>query len=316
MAEETQVTETRTTTTGYGEPGFFARLAAIVGFIVVIIIVIWGLIHLASLLSPWFSSKYNAKPAATLQVQAPADVTDGVTFNLTWKYSASVSGLYSFIYPCGQSLTFATANSQGAVNSIPCGAAFSVNGNAISLTPVLSASTTVSAPLTIVFTPASGTGVQASATTIVHPGVAPAPAPAPSVTKKPAPVAASGPADLAVTMISSIVDQNGWATVVFDIANNGSGSSGAYSFQVYLPTRSGYTYYSPVQSSLAPGSHIVNTLRFTQGIPGTVSVIVDPSNAVNDSYRANNYGSQNLSMPYGYNSQPQYQYTAQPTYVY
>jgi len=309
MAEETQVTQTRTTTSAtYGEPGLFARIAALVGFIIVIIIVIWGLIHLASLLSPWFTSNLSTKATSALTVQAPATVTSGEAFPIAWNYNTSATGIYAFIYPCSQSLTFETNGTQGAMNAIPCGAAFSVSGNSLSLTPLLSGSATTSVPLTIVFTPSSGTRVQASANVIVNPATV-----APVVITRPTPVA-TGPADLAVTMVSATVDQNGFGTVTFDISNIGSGASGVYTFSAFLPTRASYTYYSPVQSSLAPGSHIIDTLHFTQGIPGAVSVIV---NDTNDTNQANNYTGATMSAPYGYAPQPSYQYTVQPTpYVY
>ena len=319
MAEGKQVSEPRTTSYAtYGEPGLLARIVAIIGFILVVIIVIWGLIHLTSLLSPWFSSRFasTAKPVATLQVHAPASVTSGDAFAISWSYDTSAKGVYAFAYPCSDTLHFETAGTATTTNSIPCGAAFTVSGTSLAVTPTLSGSATTSVPLTILFTPTSGTRLQASTNVIVYPATAVTP-----VIKKPitqhttgsgtTPV---GPSDLAVTMLSAVVDQNGFATVSFDIANNGAASSGAYSFQATLPTRSGYTYYSPIQSSLAPGSHIVSTLRFTQAIPGAVSVIVDPGSAVNDVNRANNYAGMNMSAPYGYNQQVQY--NVQPAYVY
>ena len=78
----------------------------------------------------------------------------------------------------------------------------------------------------------------------------------------------------------------------FDIANVGGSSSGSYYFTAYLPTIQGYNYTSPRQASLAPGAHIVNTLRFTQANGGSFSVSVDPSNAVRESNERNNYASQ------------------------
>jgi hypothetical protein len=215
------------------------------------------------------------------------------------------------LYPCNDSLRFDTAGAQGAPNGIPCGAAFSVTGTSLSVTPTLSGTKALNEQLTVIFVPASGVQAQGSAAVTINPGATPQPAP---VVQKPVVVAHTGPADLSVVIFSATVDQSGLATVVFDIANGGTGDSGSYSFQAYLPTQSTYTYYSPAQASLAPGSHIVNTLRFTQATPGAVSIIVDPSNAVNDSNRTNNYAAQNLSMPYGYNPQPNY--NNQPTPIY
>lgn len=187
------------------KPSALSNALAVVGLILVLIIVIWGLIHLATLLSPWFASLFASKPTPTVQIQAP------------------------------------------------------------------------------------------TSTVVVQPSSTP-----PQVVKKqisaPAP---QGPADLSVKLISASIDPSGWGTVVFDIANEGTGNSGAYSFEVFIPTTSTYTYYSPAQVSLAPGSHIVNTLRFTQAISGGVSIIVDPATLVQDANRANNYAGVQMTAPYG-----------------
>lgn len=290
-------------------PGILSNTLAIVGLFIVLIILIWGLLHLASLLSPWFSSFFASKATPGLEVKAPTSVTSGESFAVQWTYQPSVPGSYAFLYACNDSLHFSTAGTGGTLNTIPCGTAFSVSGTSVTLTPNLSGSQTISEPLSIIFVPTqAGAQTQGSATVKVIPG---AEKPVVTVTK---PVAPSGVADLSVQILSATVDANGWATVIFDISNIGTGNSGSYSFQAYLPTRSTYTYYSPAQTSLAPGSHIVNTLRFTQAVPGSLSVIVDPSNVVTDSNRTNNYATQTLSMPYGYNPQTYYTNQPQPTY--
>ena len=92
--------------------------------------------------------------------------------------------------------------------------------------------------------------------------------------------------------------------VSFDIANVGGTSSGTYSFTANLPTQSGYTYASPAQASLAPGSHVLNTLRFTEAQSGTVSISVNAS----DANKSNNYASQSISAPYQYNYNSSYNY--------
>ena len=120
------------------------------------------------------------------------------------------------------------------------------------------------------------------------------------------------PPDLSVYIISVTPDASGIATVTFSIANNGGTSSGTYYFTANLPTQSGYTYTSPAQSSLAPGSHIISTLRFSQAASGVFSVSITTP----DSNQSNNYASQSLNAPYynsynyNYNNYP-YQYQAQ-----
>ena len=80
--------------------------------------------------------------------------------------------------------------------------------------------------------------------------------------------------------------------VEFDIANVGHGNTGRWYFEAHLPTMIPYTYRSPAQKSLAPGDHIVSTLRFTQFAHGLFTVIVDPSGTIRDINRANNEAAQ------------------------
>lgn len=78
--------------------------------------------------------------------------------------------------------------------------------------------------------------------------------------------------------------------VKFDVANRGTGSSGAWYFSAELPTYPVAPYNSPKQASLAPGAHIENTLRFNQVSMGggIFRVSADSSNAVAESSEKNN----------------------------
>lgn len=216
------------TTHTHGEPkeSLISNTLAIVGFIIVVAIVLWGLLHIASLGQPWLSSLFE-----------------------------------SFATTPGTPTTIARPSN-------PIGAG--------SLALKQPATTTPSAR--------------------PQPSVAPA-----------------GPADLSVRIISVESDGAGGAVATFDIGNEGQSSTGTYSFTAQLPTTDGYLYNSPAQSSLAPGDHIVNTLRFSPAISGVFSVVVDPSK--NEPDTGNNYASRQMTMPYiNYNYYPQ-QYPQYP-YVY
>ena len=117
---------------------------------------------------------------------------------------------------------------------------------------------------------------------------------------------ARGPADLAVRILS--VSSGNPAVVMFDIANVGGSSSGSYTFTAYLPTADNYVYNSLVQYPLNPGDHVVNTLRFSQGVGGSVTIVVHAK----DPNTANNTASQGLVGYY----QPQYQYQYEQSYDY
>lgn len=311
MAERVEVTETSVHTHDEAKPSLVSNTIAIIGFVIVIVIILWGLFHIASLGSPWLTSLFNKAPA-TLRVEAPANVTSGTPFALRWNYTTTEKGTYAFLYPCKEGLRFQASGTSGALSSIPCGAAFTVSStnNTVMLVPHLSGTTSMTLPLTIVFIPSttSSTQVQGSASVTVNPGAAPSGTPT-STPAQPKPVVhASGPTDLEVRIISISPDGAGGAVAVFDIGNVGLSSSGSYSFSAQLPTADSQLYQSPAQYSLAPGDHMVNTLRFSQAVSGVFSVVVDASKA--ESTTANNYASQSVSMPYynTYNTNPQYQY--------
>jgi len=322
MADTQHVEKTRQTTTHtvYEEPkvNLLSNILAILGFIIVITIVLWGLIHLGTISSSWFSSLFSRKSANAITVSAPLTSPSGVQITISWKYNPPTKGTYAFLYQCRSGFQFQTPGPAGTPNTVPCGAAFTVSGsdNALSLTPFLYGTSTLAVPLSVIFMPsASGTQAQGSATITITNGVitaAPAPvpvvetpAPAPAPTPAAAPQATPRPAlpaDLAVRGLSVSSDASGAAVATFDIVNLGGTASGSYSFTAQLPTVSGYTYTSPVQSSLSPGSHVVNTLRFTQAQSGAVSVNVIPGGA--DANSGNNYASQTLNAPYSnYNNQ-------------
>jgi hypothetical protein len=103
---------------------------------------------------------------------------------------------------------------------------------------------------------------------------------------------------------------NDMAAAQFDISNVGGSTSGTYYFSANLPTISGYSYVSPAQSPLAPGSHVINTLRWSEPNPagGTFSVSLSGGK---DSNGGNNYASQWIGSNY---NQYQYQYAPQPVY--
>lgn len=331
-----------------------ANVLSIIGFVILIIIIIWGLVHLVGLSQGWFSSVFTS-PAAKIELTAPTDAISGQPFTISWKYTPSEKGTYTFLYQCQKGLQMQLQSDNGAQSGVPCGAAFSIGttSTSVSITPRLAGSAAVKVPLSIVFIPATrgNPNVEGSAPITIHPSTGGAPTPAgqsplggaqpvvttptptkPKPTTKPTPstytyttkpTTTTGPADLAVRIIAvGMIDPAtgafvnrlpsspyDMAAVQFDIANMGGSSTGTWYFNVQLPTGQPYTYVSPPQSSLHPGDHIVNTLRFTQMMPGggQFNVFVDPNNAVREVTKANNSASQWIGI--GRYQQPQYQYT-------
>jgi len=290
------------------------NVLAIAGLIVLVIIVLWGLIHIFSLSGGWFASFFGGSKSAKIEVIAPAQAQSGEPTKVSWKYSPSVKGNYAILYPCTSGLSFSLAG--GAFTQIPCGSAYTLGFATSSTTilPLLSATSSVRVPLTILYIPSatstSGTTpAQGSASIVINPMTLATPV-ATTPTKPPTPTYTPpkemGPSDLAVSILSLNADAFGNATVTFDITNLGGSPSGTYYFSAQLPTTQPYSYSSPAQVSLAQGSHIVNTLNFTMAQPGTFTVSVTSGT---DGNASNNYASQYLSSPYNVQYQNQYYYT-------
>ena len=329
---DTVKTETEHTTTvhTFAEPkaSLVSNTLAIVGFIIVIVIVLWGLFNIATLGAPWLSSLFG-RGSETIKITAPASVTSGTPFAITWKYSSSEQGTYAFLYQCKDVVHF-RSDVAGAPATVPCGAAYTIatTNNTLTLTPLLSGTASTSVPLSIVFIPSATTSkqVQGSATVTVSPAAATPPVVTPPATTTPPvqpptptppvnPPPQAGPADLSVQILSVVPDGAGGGIATFDIGNDGSSSTGVYSFTAQLPMEGGRLYQSPAQPSLAPGDHVVNTLRFSQAMSGIFSVVVN-AGTKNEARTDNNYAAREVIMPYIPPTYPQYPQYPQYPYVY
>ena len=313
-----------------------SNILAIIGLIILVIIIVWGLVHIAQLSSGWFTSLFQSS-GPTIKVTAPSDAASGAPVTVSWDYSTTDSGSYALLYQCQSGFQFAVINTaNNTASGIPCGAAFQITptNKSIQILPLLVGTTSASVPFSILFVPTSGTQIEGSATMTVHPGSGIAtsqPAsgtqttttkPASSVTATARAYAYRGPADLAVHVISANIDQYGNGIVTFSVSNVGGSRSGSYSFTAQMPT-SGYSYgygasaspyVSSAQASLPAGGYIVNTLRFSQATGGVFSVAL----SANDGNQSNNYASQimsGLQTPnYGYGYNYNYNYNAYNNY--
>lgn len=301
-------------------PGLLSNAIAIIAFVIVIAIVIWGLLHLANVSTSWFTNLFP-RSTPTLTLSAPASATSGSPVTISWKYSGSESGTFAFLYQCRTGVTLNDAS--GA--RILCGTTHPITGatSTVVFTPLLSGTASSTLPLSIVFFPAATTSKQVQGTASI---ALTAPAGTPEEPQKPqtpaaespshtAPAAAAvrpheasyaSPSDLSVRIVS--VTAGTLTTVQFDVANVGGSPSGSYTFTAYLPTLTGYTYRSPVQASLNPGDHIVNTLQFSDLSAGDITIVLTPTKG---DYAGNNSDSQTIATAYA----PVYDY-AYPAYAY
>ncbi len=274
-----------------------SNMLALAGFAILIVIVIWGLFHLASLSTGWFSGFFNsANNKNAIRVSAPESAVSGRAAKVSWQHQGG-EGRYAFLYECTDGLQFGIpllkdGETTPTLARVPCGTAFTL-GNATSsllVVPVLEGSSPIAANINIVFVPAQdGTQASGSARMTVTASDTPMQPKEVGGTETPVtPRPSSGAADLVVSVTGVSTDAGGFSVVTFDIANVGGSASGGYTFNANLPTSQPYTFYSEPQVSLAPGERIVNTLRFTQTVRGVFTVVVDPQDMVKESNETNN----------------------------
>jgi hypothetical protein len=288
---------------------------AFIGFLILIVVVVWGLLHIVQISNISWGSFFKSSPniEITLPKNAPANEVATVSWNLT---NESSPGTFAFMYQCGKGVSFMSLT--GRSKNIPCGSAVVIGTSTTArfIPTTNSGTSTLAVPITVIFTPSNGDTrisasdnlpvIQSSAHAEIETAtIAPPPIKKTVVHSTYAPTA---PSDIAVRIIAvGYIDPASGALLMnrapqpgdvvgieFDIANIGGKSTGTWYFEAHLPTATPYTYTSPAQKSLASGDHIVNTLRFTQLAPGggLITVIADPGQSVSDANRANNEAAQ------------------------
>lgn len=321
--------------------GLLGDILAIIALIILALILIWGAVHLFSLVRGWVSSSSGGqKQESELAITAPKEVRSGETFSVSWKNNSGKKGEYAFVYQCKAGLAFKTAYATGTSQRIPCGVAYRLppaEGTTLRLTPSLTSAASTTVPFSILLATGTSTPTvlaQAGSAITVLPGsvsyeTVPHPESAQTDGYDAAPTAQSGPPDLAVSIvgvgyIDPMTDQfivgaptspTALSAVQFDIANVGGGSSGVWSFSAVLPTETNYPYRSPEQAPLGSGEHILNTLRFS-GMAlngGEFSVTASSprdANTRNDTARTFVPGNPYPAYPYsaGYAQPAQYDY--------
>lgn len=299
---------------GQQNPGILANILAVAGFIILIIVIVWGAYHLLRLTGSGVTSLFSRFGGGdSIAITLPKETQSGTAFPISWKYNAEEAGAYSFLYQCKTGFRFDMASANGRASAIPCGSAYTVGtSTSLSLIPVLAGTTTMDVPVSIVFIPsATSTDARPQGTATVRVLAKTGATSTPAATAPSTPTATTsttprpaGKPDLSVRIVAvGVINpisgnfENRYpvgpeeiAAVQFDIANNGTASTGNYYFSVNLPMQGGYLYQSPVQANLTPGSHVLNTLRFKPLMAGggTVTVSVDTTYAVSESSEGNN----------------------------
>lgn len=303
---------------GATPPSSVSHILAIVGALILLVIVLWGFVHLLSLSGDFLSSLFGGKAKSAITITAPEAMVSGKTEHISWAYRTKATGSYALLYPCSKGLSFAVQTADN-FTPIPCGTAFTVGQatTSASIMPMLAGTSSIRTPISVLFIPSSTSTKPAEGSKTVTvaqktdeptaPEETSGPDAAETATRPTTP-SGSGTADLAVNITSVWADIYGNGTVSFDVSNVGTGSSGAYTFTVELPTFERYVYSSSLQAPLSPGSFIANNLSFTQGIPGMVSVTVTPAHGTPDANQDNNSAYEYLGGQRPTTYYPYYQY--------
>ncbi|MDE2079491.1 MAG: hypothetical protein KGI73_03830 [Patescibacteria group bacterium] len=136
------------------------RIFAIVGFVAVLGIGMWGSVKIASNIPNAFSSIAAAfvsltsifVPAnQTLPLSAPATVAAGQPFTLSWTSANQDGGSYVFRYDCTNGIYFTSPSPSGGTANVYCNVPFNFlnSNNSITLTPVMTDANATSVPVTI-----------------------------------------------------------------------------------------------------------------------------------------------------------------------
>ncbi|MDP3965251.1 MAG: CARDB domain-containing protein [bacterium] len=184
--------------------GLFSNILAVTGLVILIAIVFWGLFNLGVLSKSWFTGLFSASSKSIVVTVPKTKIPTGEEFPILWRYTPKAPGTYALLYQCREGFQFKTTIAAGTQSEIPCGVGYTMpsKDNTFKVTPVLSGTSSLDVPLSIIFIPsapaATGTPVSraqgnASVTIINAVNASPAttakisPAPEPKVSNLPAP---------------------------------------------------------------------------------------------------------------------------------
>jgi hypothetical protein len=139
-------------------PGLLANILAVAGFIILIVIIVWGAYHLLRLTGSGVSSLFSGFSGEKgIVVHVPeAPIESGKSFPVSWEYSPEDAGTYAFLYQCKPGFRFDATGPNNEKASVPCGNAFPVGeAKELTLTPTLSGAESVDVPISVVFMPSA-----------------------------------------------------------------------------------------------------------------------------------------------------------------
>ena len=294
------------------------NIIAVIGFVIVIAIGIWGAVAAVRLAPRMFENiAATFRGESAIEVALPSSVKSGEPFDLSWSDKSRKNGLYTLSYACVPGFSLDAPTPTGDFELMPCNTSYAITASetSVRLIPKLSGVKRADVPFTIShLTTSSEKQAEGTAViSVVNPApVVKQPEPTPKITTPaPTPKPIGKPDLLARVIAIGVIDPYSGqfisknvfgsyetVTVKFDVVNTGTGPSGTWTFSTSLPTRVPTGYVPPMQSSIGAGAKTELTLNFSQPISGTLLISIDPSNVISETNEYNNSLSQYISVAY------------------
>jgi len=300
--------------------GTFTSILALLGFIVIIAIGIWGAFNAAKLapgIFGAFKSPFNSIDPEIIITLPSTTAVSGEPLTISFSHE-SKNGSYAFSYLCRPGFTFQTAKTDGTYATLNCESPYGVESSAkeIKVIPISTQNRFLDVPFVVAYTNSNGELAAEGSAQITITNSELGASPDTTVTEEERPTAGggaptySGIPDLTARILQvGVIDpatrafvakipqfSNEIAAVRFEVANAGGGKTGAWNFVANLPTVGGYTFTSATQKSLNPGDRVEFTLQFDQLQRGSTffAVHIDPNNSIQELSEGNNSAEQNL----------------------
>lgn len=150
--------------------GLISNVLAIIGFIILIAIIIWGAFHLLNIASSGFSSLFSGATSDKITVTpSTKTVASGQPVDVSWKHAAT-SGTYAILYQCKSGFQFRIP-ANGELKALPCGGMYTIGNTqskTVRLVPSLSGAESLDVVFSVIYiesaTSTSSTRPQGSAT--------------------------------------------------------------------------------------------------------------------------------------------------------
>jgi len=297
-----------------GKRNKLTSILAIVGFIVIIAIGIWGAVNAIRLAPQMFSTLASpfSRVSDEIDIQVPSSsINSNTPFELTWKHDGK-DGVYAFSYRCRPGLQFQAPQPDGTYLPINCESPYNIqsNENTLRLIPISKINRFLDVPFVIAYINSDGeiAAEGSQMITVVNSSESESPdtvsmgnlddnssqtpttprAPTPITPNPATPTSPANLPDLSVRILgvgsinpntrtfvpASILSAVNIGAVRFEIINNGTKASGVWGFSANLPTNPPFKYTSERQRSLNPGDRIEYTIQFDQLVRGTNTFII------------------------------------------